>query len=130
MNAHQQRILILDFGAQYTQLIARSVRESGVYCEIHPWRISARRIREFAPDGVILSGGPASAWEAEPPTAPAEIFALGCPLLGICYGMQTMVAQLGGEVENAARHEYGQAQVTVTADDEYWAKPAPQFRFG
>src|SRR3984885_7839856 len=95
---HAHRILILDFGAQYTQLIARRVRESGVYCEIHPWDISDEAVRAFAPRVVILSGGPESVTAAQPPRAPAAVFALGVPVLGICYGMQTMAQQLGGQV--------------------------------
>src|ERR1700676_536515 len=91
---HADRILILDFGAQYTQLIARRVRESGVYCEIHPWDIRDDDVRAFAPRGVILSGGPASVSDAQPPQAPEAVFELGVPVLGICYGMQTMANQL------------------------------------
>src|SRR5665213_1454083 len=86
---HAHRILILDFGAQYTQLIARRVRESGVYCEIHPWDIADETVRAFAPRGVILSGGPESVIDAQPPRAPDAVFAMGVPVLGICYGMQT-----------------------------------------
>ena len=93
--AHQ-KILILDFGSQYTQLIARRVREANVYCELHPYDVSESFIREFKPQGVILSGGPSSVTEEEPPRAPQVVFELGVPVLGICYGMQTMAAQLGG----------------------------------
>ena len=95
---HAHRILILDFGAQYTQLIARRVRELGVYCEIHPWDVSDAEVRTFAPRGVILSGGPESVTDQSPPRAPASVFELGVPVLGICYGMQTMAQQLGGRV--------------------------------
>ena len=91
-----QKILILDFGAQYTQLIARRVREAGVYCELHPYDVGDDFVRAFAPDGIILSGGPNSVWEEDTPRAPAAVFSLGVPVLGICYGMQTMAAQLGG----------------------------------
>ena len=109
---HAHRVLILDFGSQYTQLIARRVREIGVYCEIHPWDMPADDIRVFHPHGVILSGGPESVTGgASAPAAPALLFELGVPVLGICYGMQTMAAQLGGKVENADHHEYGYAQV-------------------
>ncbi len=108
---HSQRILILDFGSQYTQLIARRVREAGVYCEIHPYDLPAERIREFAPRGIILSGGPESVTEAQQVRAPEVVFELGVPVLGICYGMQTMAAQLGGEVAPADKREYGYAQV-------------------
>ncbi len=108
---HAHRILILDFGSQYTQLIARRVREIGVYCEIHPWDVDEEHIRVFHPHGVILSGGPETVTAGDAPTAPALVFTLGVPVLGICYGMQTMAAQLGGRVETAAHHEYGYAQV-------------------
>ncbi|HEB59437.1 MAG TPA: glutamine-hydrolyzing GMP synthase [Gammaproteobacteria bacterium] len=108
---HAHRILILDFGSQYTQLIARRVREIGVYCEIHPWDITDQEVRDFAPRGVILSGGPETVTGEEAPRAPQAVFELGVPVLGICYGMQTMAAQLGGKVESADRHEYGYAQV-------------------
>jgi GMP synthase (glutamine-hydrolysing) len=111
---HAHRILILDFGAQYTQLIARRVRESGVYCEIHPWDMSDAEVRAFGARGVILSGGPESVTDAEPPRAPASVFEAGVPVLGICYGMQTMAQQLGGRVTPAEHREFGYAQVTVT----------------
>ncbi|HGX93203.1 MAG TPA: glutamine-hydrolyzing GMP synthase [Candidatus Tenderia sp.] len=108
---HQDRILILDFGSQYTQLIARRVREAGVYCELHPWDMDEAAIREFAPKGIILSGGPESTIADDAPVAPQLVFELGVPVFGICYGMQTMTAQLGGKVENADHHEYGYAKV-------------------
>ncbi len=108
---HAHRILILDFGSQYTQLIARRVREIGVYCEIHPWDMTDQEVRDFAPRGIILSGGPETVTGEEAPRAPQAVFELGVPVLGICYGMQTMAAQLGGKVESADRHEYGYAQV-------------------
>ena len=111
---HAHRILILDFGAQYTQLIARRVRELGVYCEIHPWDMSDAAVRAFAPRGVILSGGPESVTDASPPRAPAAVFELGVPVLGICYGMQTMAQQLGGRVAPSSEREFGYAEVTVT----------------
>jgi GMP synthase (glutamine-hydrolysing) len=109
---HSGRILILDFGSQYTQLIARRVREAGVYCELHAYdMMDDAGVREFAPKGIILSGGPESVTGDESPLAPQVVFELGVPVLGICYGMQTMAAQLGGKVENADHHEYGYAQV-------------------
>jgi GMP synthase (glutamine-hydrolysing) len=111
---HAHRILILDFGAQYTQLIARRVRELGVYCEIHPWDMSDAEVRAFAPRGVILSGGPESVTDRDPPRAPAAVFELGVPVLGICYGMQTMAQQLGGRVTPSSEREFGYAEVTVT----------------
>lgn len=110
-----ERILIFDFGSQYTQLIARRVRELGVYAEIVAPRMTAAEIRRRAPTGVILSGGPASVTAVQPPAAPAEIFALGVPVLGICYGMQTMAAQLGGRVEPGHEREFGYARVDVVA---------------
>ena len=105
------KVLILDFGAQYTQLIARRVRESGVYCEIHPHDVSDQFVRDYAPRGIILSGGPASVYEGGTPRAPQSSFELGVPVLGICYGMQTMAAQLGGEVESGRVREFGYAEV-------------------
>ena len=111
VDIHSDRILILDFGSQYTQLIARRVREAGVYCELHDWEISEDDIREFKPSGIILSGGPESTTAEDAPVAAQVVFELGVPVLGICYGMQTMSAQLGGKVENAEHHEYGYAQV-------------------
>ena len=105
------RILILDFGSQYTQLIARRVREAGVYSEIFPWDSDADTISGFAPDGIVLSGGPESVVLDEPPRAPQLVFELGVPVLGICYGMQTMAAQLGGEVESSGHREFGYALV-------------------
>jgi GMP synthase (glutamine-hydrolysing) len=113
---HHERVLILDFGAQYTQLIARRVRESGVYCEIMPFDVPEARIRAFAPKAVILSGGPASVHEKGTPRASAVVFELGVPVLGICYGEQTMCDVLGGRVEPADHREFGRAELRVTAD--------------
>jgi len=110
-NIHADRILILDFGSQYTQLIARRVREIGVYCELHPYDMDEQAIREFVPRGIILSGGPESVTLAETPRASKTVFELGVPVLGICYGMQTMAEQLGGEVETSSHREFGYAQV-------------------
>jgi GMP synthase (glutamine-hydrolysing) len=108
---HAHRILILDFGSQYTQLIARRVRELGVYCEIHPWDMSDEAVRAFGARGVVLSGGPESVTQPGAPAAPKAAFELGVPVLGICYGMQTMAAQLGGRVEPGEVHEFGYAEV-------------------
>ncbi|MCH6565673.1 MAG: glutamine-hydrolyzing GMP synthase [Proteobacteria bacterium] len=108
---HDDKILILDFGSQYTQLIARRVRECGVYCEIYPWDIAPDRIAEFGAKGFILSGGPESTLASKTPQAPQEIFDSGVPILGICYGMQTIARQLGGEVENVGKSEFGYASV-------------------
>jgi len=111
---HAHRILILDFGAQYTQLIARRVREIGVFCEILPWDADAAEVGKFGARGVILSGGPESVTDAQPPVAPAIVYQLGVPVLGICYGMQTMAQALGGRVTAARHREFGFAQVTTT----------------
>jgi GMP synthase (glutamine-hydrolysing) len=108
---HADRVLILDFGAQYTQLIARRVRELGVYSEIFAWDVDAAEIERFAPKAIILSGGPESVYAEKGPAAPPRVFDMGVPVLGICYGMQTMAAQLGGQVESATHREFGAAQV-------------------
>ena len=108
---HPDKILVLDFGSQYTQLIARRVRELGVYCELHPHDVTDAFLSEYAPRGIILSGGPASVYEGETPRVTDKVFSMGIPVLGICYGMQTMAAQLGGEVESAAEREFGYAEV-------------------
>jgi GMP synthase (glutamine-hydrolysing) len=105
------RILILDFGAQYTQLIARRLRETNVYCEIHPWNVGDDFVRTFAPRGIVLSGGPSSVTTDETPRAPEAVWTLGVPVLGICYGMQAMAAQLGGRVETGRVREFGRAEV-------------------
>ncbi len=109
-----ERVLILDFGAQYTQLIARRVREAGVYCEILPCTVSDQRIRDFAAKAIILSGGPASTTEADAPKAPEIVFDLAIPVLGICYGEQAICAQLGGKVEIGHHREFGRATVEIT----------------
>ncbi len=114
------RILIIDFGSQYTQLIARRVREFGVYCEIYPFYCSEEAIAAFNPQGIILSGGPETVTLSESPRAPNLVFTQGCPVLGICYGMQTMALQLGGQVENAAHREFGFAELNIT-------EPSPLF---
>ncbi|MBF0251267.1 MAG: glutamine-hydrolyzing GMP synthase [Alphaproteobacteria bacterium] len=112
-----ERILIIDFGSQVTQLIARRVRESGVYSEIQPFNaVTADSIKAFGPKGVILSGGPASVTGVDTPRAPQGLFEMGLPVLGICYGEQTMCAQLGGKVENSDHREFGRAYVDVVAD--------------
>lgn len=113
-NIHDQRILILDFGSQYTQLIARRVREIGVYCELWAWDVSEEQIKGFNPNGIILSGGPESVTEENSPRAPEYVFNAGVPVLGICYGMQTMAEQLGGAVQGSDKREFGYAQVEVT----------------
>lgn len=115
-NIHKHRILILDFGSQYTQLVARRIRELGVYCELWAWDVTEAQIRAFNPDGIILSGGPESTTEQNSPRAPQYVFTAGVPVLGICYGMQTMAVQLGGQVISSAEREFGYAQVVVQTD--------------
>ncbi|MEI7840652.1 MAG: glutamine-hydrolyzing GMP synthase [Methylococcaceae bacterium] len=110
-NIHSDKILILDFGSQYTQLIARRIREIGVYCEIYSCECTDAEIQNFAPNGIILSGGPESVTEGNTPRAPQSVFELGVPVLGICYGMQTMTEQLGGKVETSDHREFGYAQI-------------------
>ncbi len=117
-NIHAQRILILDFGSQYTQLIARRVREIGVYCEIRAYDITQGELTDFAPQGIILSGGPETVTAQQTPRVPAAVFDSGVPVLGICYGMQTMAAQLGGKVASSEEREFGYAQVGVCGDSE------------
>jgi len=108
---HNEKILILDFGSQYTQLIARRVRESHVYCELHPYDMGLQEIKDFQPNGIILSGGPKSVYEQGAPVIEGELFELGIPVLGICYGMQLMSRHFGGEVISAGKREYGHAEV-------------------
>lgn len=112
-NIHEQRILILDFGSQYTQLIARRIREIGVYCELWSWDVDEQDIRDFNPNGIILSGGPESVTQAGSPRAPDYVFNAGVPVFGICYGMQTMSEQLGGKVSTSLNREFGYAKVTI-----------------
>ncbi|MFG1498194.1 glutamine-hydrolyzing GMP synthase [Saccharospirillum sp. HFRX-1] len=113
VDIHAQKILILDFGSQYTQLIARRVREIGVYCEIHTYEMTAEDIDAFNPHGIILSGGPESVHADQSPRAPQRVFDFGVPVLGICYGMQTMAEQLGGSVIGSKEQEFGYAEVQV-----------------
>jgi GMP synthase (glutamine-hydrolysing) len=120
-----ERVLILDFGSQVTQLIARRVRETGVYCEIHPFSMSAENIHAYGPKAVILSGSPASVTEENGPRAPQAVFDLGVPVLGICYGQQTMCQQLGGNVSGSDHREFGRAFIEITENcalfDGLWA---------
>lgn len=115
---HQHRILILDFGSQYTQLIARRIREIGVYCELWGWDVTEEQIREFNPKGIILSGSPESTTDEGSPRAPEYVFNAGVPVLGICYGMQTMAMQLGGKVQGSTEREFGYAQVDIIDESE------------
>lgn len=110
-NIHTHKILILDFGSQYTQLIARRIREIGVYCEIYSCECTDDEIKNFTPNGIILSGGPETVTSGDTPRAPASVFTLGVPVLGICYGLQTMTEQLGGKVESSDHREFGYAQI-------------------
>jgi GMP synthase (glutamine-hydrolysing) len=123
----RETIAVLDFGAQYSQLIARRVREQQVYCELIPWDAPAERVLALQPLGFILSGGPASVYETGAPTLPAYVLAQNVPVLGICYGMQLLAHALHGRVSPAGKHEYGSAQVTVAADTSplFSALPSP-----
>ncbi len=110
-NIHAHKILILDFGSQYTQLIARRIREIGVYCEIYSCECTDEEVKNFNANGIILSGGPETVTSNDTPRAPQAVFELGIPVLGICYGMQTMAEQLGGKVESSSHREFGYAQI-------------------
>ncbi|MCF8037336.1 MAG: gamma-glutamyl-gamma-aminobutyrate hydrolase family protein, partial [Desulfobacteraceae bacterium] len=110
-------IVVIDFGSQYNQLIARRVREQNVYCQIEPPDIDIERLKFLHPEGIILSGGPASIYEEDSPRAAPEIFDLGVPVLGICYGMQFMVEALGGTVSGAEKREYGFAHLQIRKED-------------
>lgn len=118
MTIPQERILILDFGSQYTPLIARRIREQHVYCEVHPYDMPESKIQAFAPKGIILSGGPETVTLESTSRAPKIVFELGCPVLGICYGMQTMAEQLGGKVVACSHREFGYAHAQITSPTE------------
>jgi GMP synthase (glutamine-hydrolysing) len=111
------KILILDFGSQYTQLIARRIRENGVYCEIHPFNYSLENIKKFHPQGIILSGGPSSVYDEEAPIVSKELFNMKVPVLGICYGMQLMSQILGGKVERSSKREFGRAEISFSKQE-------------
>lgn len=113
MDIHDEKILILDFGSQTTQLIARRIREQKVYSEIHPFSISIEKIKELKPTGIVLSGGPCSVYDEDAPHSDPAVFELGVPVLGICYGAQLMIQQLGGKVEKAEKREFGKAELSV-----------------
>ncbi|HSB30919.1 MAG TPA: glutamine-hydrolyzing GMP synthase, partial [Candidatus Sulfobium mesophilum] len=122
---HEERILVLDFGSQYTQLIARRIRESKVYSEIFPFNAPIQKIKEFRPKGLILSGGPSSVYDTGAPLPDMDVFKLGVPVLGICYGMQLMAHSLGGKVAGALKREYGRAELKVDDDtDLLWGLSA------
>ncbi len=126
--AAAERVLVLDFGSQYAQLIARRVREQNVYCEIVRHNITAERVRELAPKGLILSGGPASVYEEGAPKCDPELFELGIPILGICYGMQLVCQALGGNVDNAPSREYGRAACTINDASDLFAGVSTQMQ--
>ena len=117
----RELILIIDFGGQYNQLIARRVREKHVYCEVHPCTISIDKIRELNPKGIIFTGGPASIYEENAPKCDSEVFTLGLPILGICYGMQFMSYTLGGSVKRALKREYGQMEATLDVNSKLFS---------
>ncbi len=118
---HPELIIVLDFGAQYSQLIARRVRELGVYAELHSFDFPVSKIREMKPSGIILSGGPASVYAPGAPHASPEIFNFGIPILGICYGLQMIAYQLGGEVDRSAKREFGRAEVLIDDTSDLFA---------
>jgi GMP synthase (glutamine-hydrolysing) len=120
MSSDFETIVILDFGSQYTQLIARRVRELNVYCEIHPYNLPLDALRALQPRGIILSGGPSSVYAEGAPHCSGDVLHLGVPVLGICYGLQLMTYFLGGKVEPSSRREYGAAQITLTAPSALW----------
>ncbi len=121
MNIHDEMILILDFGSQTTQLIARRIREQKVYCEIHPFSVDIEKITALKPKGIVLSGGPSSVYDRDAPVSDSALFELGIPVLGICYGAQLMVQQLGGGVEKASKREFGKADLQVKVTDGLFA---------
>ena len=116
MSLHTEKIIILDFGSQTTQLIARRIREQKVYSEIHPYNISLEQIKEIQPSGIVMSGGPASVYDSDAPISDPGIFELGIPILGICYGAQLMMEQLGGRVEKAEKREFGKAAIVANLE--------------
>ena len=122
----EETVVILDFGSQYTQLIARRIREAGVYSEIHPCTLSMQELKKIHPRGIVLSGGPASVCDADSPGVDAEIFSLGVPILGICYGMQLMAKKLGGEVVPAQNREYGRSELHLLQHNSLWANISDQ----
>ena len=128
---NHEKVLVLDFGGQYNQLIARRVRELGVYCDLLPYGMSIEKIREYSPIGIIFTGGPNSVYEAGAPDIDAEIFRLGIPVLGICYGCQLIAHKLGGKVAHADTREYGKSEIEygesilfadVTKENIWWRR--------
>ncbi|WP_157990044.1 glutamine-hydrolyzing GMP synthase [Candidatus Erwinia haradaeae] len=129
-NISQHRILILDFGSQYTQLLARRIREIGIYCELVSWYVTEEQIKDFRPNGIILSGGPESSTSTTSPRAPHYIFDAGIPILGICYGMHIMTIQLGGKVESSRQREFGYAQIMITKESSLFCNTNDTLRTG
>ncbi|CAG35632.1 glutamine-hydrolyzing GMP synthase [Desulfotalea psychrophila] len=121
MDIHKEKIIILDFGSQTTQLIARRVREMKVYSEIHPFSLPLEKLKELNPTGIILSGGPCSVYDDDAPHSDAGLFELGVPVFGICYGAQLMIQQLGGSVEKAEKREFGKAEIQILNDSDLFA---------
>ena len=113
MTSHSEKIIILDFGSQTTQLIARRIREQKVYSEIHPYTLPLDELKAMHPTGIILSGGPASVYDEDAPISDPQIFEMGVPVLGICYGAQLMMVQNGGRVEKAEKREFGKADLVI-----------------
>jgi GMP synthase (glutamine-hydrolysing) len=113
MDIHSEKIIILDFGSQTTQLIARRIREQKVYSEIHPFSISLEKLKALQPSGIVLSGGPCSVYDTGAPHSDPGLWNLEIPVLGICYGAQLMIQQLGGKVEKAEKREFGKAELSV-----------------
>jgi GMP synthase (glutamine-hydrolysing) len=126
IDPHREKVLILDFGSQYTQLIARRIRELRVYCEIHPYLMPMEQIRDFAPRGIVLSGGPRSVYEADAPLVGREVLELGVPVLGICYGLQLLNHILGGKVSPAASREYGRKHFKITDHQDLFVGLSPE----
>ncbi|MEG0214735.1 MAG: glutamine-hydrolyzing GMP synthase, partial [Hungatella sp.] len=142
---NREKIIVIDFGGQYNQLVARRVRECNVYCEIYSYKTDIEKIKEMNPKGIILTGGPNSCYEEGAPTCSKELFELGIPVLGLCYGAQLMMQVLGGKVSKAPVREYGKIEVTVDrssklysdvsehticwmSHNDYIAEPAPEFK--
>jgi len=121
MDIHKEKIIIIDFGSQTTQLIARRVREMKVYSEIHPYSLSLADLKALNPTGIILSGGPCSVYDDDAPHSDAGLFEMGVPVLGICYGAQLMIQQLGGTVEKAEKREFGKAEIDILSDSDLFA---------
>ena len=124
-NISQEKVLVIDFGGQYNQLVARRVRECNVYCEIYSYKTDLSKIKEMNPKGIILTGGPSSCYEEGAATCSPELFELGVPVLGLCYGAQLMSHVLGGKVERAAAREYGKTEVDVDPTSPLFAGVTP-----